>query len=272
MAIAAAVAALMMAAAWPSAAVAAALPQGVIGAWIPDGADSLNERLAIRRNELVHIKNGKVTHGTLAPQEGRAYRHVVDFVDGTPKGRIETVKLYRDGAKLMVARDGGPPRAWARFAGTRPPRRLERKGFSYVVPEGWVSNVEIYATATGKEPSGYDTDQLVRYYETGVEKPTEDMTIRLVQKPFEEVMAAIDKKLSNPRLFSRRSDVEIGGRKGAAFENSATLGQRRVSAKVYILRMDGASTLQLAVPTLLPSFPFDLDAACRALLNSVKTR
>lgn len=240
------------------------------GAWINSLPGAAIDRLIVRRNELIIREGEKITHGILAPGKGGGFRYIIDFVNSEPAGKIEKVGLSISGEKLIFKREEGKKFELFRFHFAPREKKVKRKGFSFKVPDGWVSNVEIATRMTGEAPEKYDMDQLVHYYEAGFEKPTEDMTVRLLDKPVDAVRARMEEKQLNPALTSRKSKLEIGGRKGYVFENSAILGKRRIVAKVYILPLNDQQTVVLAVPTLLSAFPFDLDRDCRALLASVE--
>ncbi len=240
------------------------------GAWINGAPGAVFDRLIVRRNELIIREGKKITHGILAPGGGGGFRYIIDFVNSEPAGKIEKIRLSVSGEKLKFKKGDGKEFELFRFYFAPREKKVKRKGFSFKVPGGWVSNVEIAIRMTGEAPEKYDMDQLVHYYEAGFEKPTEDMTVRLLDKPVDAVRAGMEKKQSNLALTSRRSKLEIGARKGYVFENSAILGKRRIVAKVYILPLNDQQTVVLAVPTLLSAFPFDLDRDCRALLASVE--
>lgn len=247
-----------------------ALPSEIMGAWIGGSSNLAGQRLVVRRGELILIEEKTATHGRLIPAGENDFRYVIDFVDGAPAGRVEKVQLRLSGGRLIFTRGASEPRGFARFFPAKKETPVMRKGFSFTVPQGWISNVELVSRMTGEKPDKYDTDQLVHYYETGIPKPTEDMTVRLLDQPLEKVRKDLVRKLSNPALISRRSELKVGSRKGYVFENSTILGKQRIVAKVYILSFDRRKTLVLAAPTLLPAFPFDLDRACRSVLGSVK--
>ena len=247
------------------------IPAGFFGAWETGEKNPKAERLVIRRSNLILIRDGKTLHGNLIHREGDGYLFRVDFIDGRPANRAEKITLRLENGSLVVGRGGNVRRYTRMEPSGRFPTEL-RDGFSYNAPEGWVSNVRLFAKRAGADPESYDTDQLIHFYEAGVQKPTENMTLRLLNDPYEKVLADISRKISNPALASRKRDLVIGGRKGSVFENSTPLGSSKVTAKVYILPWTGGGTMVLAAPTLLPYFPFDLDRDCRSLLSSLEPR
>lgn len=240
------------------------------GAWAKGDPKSQIDRLIVRRNELIIIEGETITHGIVAPGEGDGFRYIIDFVNNEPAGKVEKIRLSVSGAKLEFTRGDGKKYTLLRFLTALGEKKVKRKGFGFKVPAGWVSNVELATRITGKRPEEYDMDQLVHYYEAGFKIPTEDMTVRLVDRPVEAVRVELEKKRSNLALTSRKSKLVIGARKGYVFENSAILGKRRIVAKVYILPLNVKQTVVLAVPTLLSAFPFDLDRDCRSVLASVE--
>ncbi|VAX23480.1 hypothetical protein MNBD_NITROSPINAE03-217 [hydrothermal vent metagenome] len=242
----------------------------ISGAWAQAGPNAALDRLIVRRNELIIKQGNKITHGILSHGEGGVFHYVVDFVNSAPAGRVEKVRLSVSGAKLKFIREDGKQFELLRFHLAPRKKRVKRKGFGFKVPAGWVSNVEIATRMTGEKPEKYDMDQLVHDYETGFKLPTEDMTVRLLDKPVETVRGEMEKKQSNPVLKSRESKLAVGARNGYMFENSAIFGKKRIVARVYIIPLNIRQTVVLAVPTLVSAFPFDLDRDCRALLASVE--
>lgn len=243
-------------------------PVDFSGAWEAGDISKGADRLIIRRERMILIEGDKTIHGGLEYKpEGWLYR--VDFVNGSPEERVEEIDLRKDGEELVFVRDGKKKRYRKMVSNVAfPPAR--RKGFSYSLPEGWISNVGLFARRVGKEPGDYDTDQLVHFYEAGVKNPTESMTLRLLDKPFEEVLKGVEEKMKNKKLSSSRKKLTIGDLSGYLFDNSTPLGESRISARVYILKWDKRKTFVLAAPTLLPYFPFDLDKDCRAVLGSLE--
>jgi len=243
---------------------------GISGAWAQAGPNAVIDRLIVRRNELIIKQGNQITHGILSHGEGGVFHYVVDFVNSAPADRVEKVRFSVSGAKLKFTREDGEQFELLRFHLAPRKKRVKRKGFGFKVPAGWVSNVEIATRMTGKKPENYDMDQLVHGYETGFKLPTEDMTVRLMDKPVEAVRAEMEKKQSNPVLESRESKLVAGARNGYLFENSAIFGKKRIVARVYIIPLNIRQTVVLAVPTLVSAFPFDLDRDCRTLLASVE--
>ena len=195
---------------------------------------------------------------------------VINPYDGKPEGKIETVRLKVKGIKLVFTRGKSSPEKFTRLTELKRESVARRKGFSYTAPTGWISNVELYGRQTGEDPEQFDTDQLVHFYEVGMSHPSEDITVKLVDEPFEKMVKAMDAKSTRPGLRSRKVRLTVGEREGYVFENSAPSGKQLISAKVYLLPWTRKQSLVLAVPTLLRSFPFDLDRTCLAILNSAK--
>jgi len=240
------------------------------GAWRLDGSESASDRLIVRRGELILLAGKKTVHGRLVPVKDNQYRYVINFVNNRSEGRVEKVDLRLDKDKLMFKREGEPVASYSRLDDKTADMAVQRKGFEFKVPAGWVSNVELLAGKRGKKPADYEMDQLVHYYEAGMPQPTENLTIQLLRVPMAAMMKKVSKTLENPAISSRRESLQTGSRKGYAYVNSTPVGNQRVTAKVYILPWDKTHTLTLAASTLLPRFPPDLDRKCRAVLSSVK--
>lgn len=243
--------------------------EGLEGAWVEKGKGADAARLIARNGGLELIVNGETTLGRLERGD-EGYFYVVDFVNGEPATDRRGASFRLEGDELVFALDGGEKRRYERMPPAPLFPREARDGFSYVAPEGWISNVRVFAPGTGKPPETYVEDQLVRYFELGAEKPAESITLRLEPEPFGKVMEKISEKIENPALASRMEKKRIGGRDAAVFENKAMAGGSKLSAMVFVIPWGEEKTMVIAAPALWPEFPDDTRRDIAALIESLR--
>ncbi|MGK7344242.1 MAG: hypothetical protein ACNS63_00330 [Candidatus Nitrospinota bacterium M3_3B_026] len=243
--------------------------EGLEGAWIEKGKGAQAARLIARHGGLELIENGETTVGRLERgDEGHVY--IVDFVNSEPGGGERGAAFHMEGDELVFVLDGEKAKRYERMPPPPVFPRERRDGFSYAAPEGWISNVRVFAPGTGKTPENYDQDQLVRYFELGAEKPAESITLRLEPEPFGKVMEKISEKLENPALASSMENKKIGGRDATVFENKAMAGGSKLSAMVFVIPWGEEKTMVIAAPTLWPEFPDDTRRDIAALIESLR--